>query len=233
MVATITPHCVTEIMPRIMIEVDEYRMRLQREDPMIPDFVTHYEQDLIDLTSTYAETYATEAGRRFVEKNSRIINGDDFRNGNDFVNGDLTSRVIMWPTHPPRKSESFNGDFGSDVNWIFALYNPVNQGSTQNVGAVRVVITGSLYPIADSSRHSKLFSSVIIEEPSRYLLPKGEVLRAAAATIDAMCAERRSKCFSDRETLQKAIYLGAGPLFFTVSALYYFCFHAGLSRMKD
>ena len=193
----------TEIMPKMTVEGSEGRPRLNRENLVIPGCVTRYEQDMIDLASTFTRTFTTEAGRLFVERNSRVADRDDFRDD------DHSSCIIMWPTHPPRESESFDGEFGSDVNWIFARCQPMKHtemGLTPTGRAIRVVITGSLYPLQDSSKHTKVLSSVLIEEPSRYLKPNGELLRAAMATFDAKCAEKRAVCHRCWQSHQDCVY---------------------------
>ena len=212
--------CVTEIMPKMTVDGGKGRPTLHRDDLVIPGHVTRHEQDMIDLTSTFTETFTTEVGRRFVEKKSRMTNGADFRID------DFNSHLIMWPTHPPHELESFDGDFGSDVNWIFALCDPVKsteKGLTPNGRVIRVVITGSLYPIQDSLKHTKVFSSVLIEEPSRYLKPNGELLHAAMATIEAMHAENRAKYYRWWKIYERSIkfwslwllYIGCLLLFFS------------------
>ena len=213
--------------PKMTAELDTGRPKLRREDLVIPGCVTRHEQDMIDLTSNFTETFTTEAGRRFVEKNSRISSVNDLRSAQSAQSSEIASLLIMWPTHSPLKWESFDGDFGSDINWIFALcysvYSvyPTAEFLTRNDCTNHVVITGSLYPIEDSSKHTKVFSRVLIEVPSRYLQPKGEVLLAAKATVDAMHTEMRAEDSRRWEVRQKEMMKWIFPLLFVFIYLFF------------
>ena len=171
------------------------RPRYARQGILAPGSVTRHEQDMIHLMSTFSGTYTTEAGRHFVEHLSRLTTISDFKPLRTLPGSDI-SRIIMWPTHAPDQTESVNGDFGSDVNWIFAYCNrevidvnpalqaydfrPPDVGST----SIHATIIGSLYPIVPSPNYSKLHSAVIIEKPEFYLKPCGEILQSAKAACD-------------------------------------------------
>ena len=136
----------------------------------IPGTVTRFEQDMIFLISTFSGTHSTEAGRYFVEHLSRVTDGADFA---------TTSRIIMWPTHGPDVKESVDGDFCSDVNWIFAYC--LNDRSV--IGnpdyPMSATIIGSLHPLILSPNYSELYSTVSFEKPEKYMRPRGVIRRAA------------------------------------------------------
>jgi hypothetical protein len=171
------------------------RPRYSRQGIMIPGSVTRHEQDMIHLMSTFSATYTTAAGKHFVEHLSRLTTITDFKPRQSLPWGDI-SRIIMWPTHGPDNTESVNGDFCSDVNWVFAYclkevydpdhtkilydFRPPDAGSTP----LQATIIGSLYPIVPSPNYSKLYSRVMIEKPEFYLKPNGEILQAATAACD-------------------------------------------------
>ena len=171
------------------------RPRYARQGILVPGSVTRHEQDMIHLMSTFSGTYTTEAGRHFVEHLSRLTTISDFKPLRTQPGSDI-SRIIMWPTHAPDQTESVNGDFCSDVNWIFAYCNkevidgnpalqaydfrPPDVGST----SIYATIIGSLYPIVPSPNYSKLHSAVIIEKPEFYLKPCGEILQSAKVACD-------------------------------------------------
>jgi hypothetical protein len=93
-----------------------------------------------------------------------------------------SSSIIMWPTHETDVMEIVNGDFCSDVNWIFAYYYKDQLGI---VGCpISATIIGSLYPLSPSPNYSKLYSTVFFEKPDKYMRPMGEILVAAIAAYD-------------------------------------------------
>ena len=104
-----------EVMPKMALEVHGARPGLPREKLVIPGFVTRFEQDLIDLALTFTETFTTEAGKRFVERHSKLTEGENIQDD------DIPSRIIMWPEHQPLDMERFDGDFGSEINWRFGM----------------------------------------------------------------------------------------------------------------
>ena len=139
---------------------------------LIPGSVTRLEQDMIFLMSTFSGTHSTEAGRIFVEQLSRVTDAADFMK--EFPSHPDPSDIIMWPTHEPDVQESVNGDFCSDVNWIFACCHRYEWGSQMSA-----TIIGSLYPLIPSRNYSKLYSTVLFEKPDKYMRPKGTILHAA------------------------------------------------------
>jgi hypothetical protein len=93
-----------------------------------------------------------------------------------------SSRIIMWPTHEPDVMEIVNGDFCSDVNWIFAYCYEDQLGI---VGCpVSAIVIGSLYPLSPSPNYSVLYSTVLFQKPDKYMRPMGEILVAAIAAYD-------------------------------------------------
>ena len=180
-----------EVMPKMVLKVHGARPGLSREKLVIPGFVTRFEQDMIDLALTFTETFTTEAGKRFVERHSKLTDGDNIKDD------DISSRIIMWPEQQPLEMERFDGDFGSEINWRFGIIgtsheqltqNPTTRSKDKNENPISIMILGSLYPLEDSSKHSskhsKLFSAVLMEKSSKYLKPKGEFLQAAIAKLD-------------------------------------------------
>ena len=181
-----------EVMPKMALEVHGARPGLPREKLVIPGFVTRFEQDMIDLALTFTETFTTEAGKRFVERHSKLTDGENIQDD------DISSRIIMWPEQQPLEMERFDGDFGSEINWRFGIIRRSHQHQqlTQNLATISkdinenpisIMILGSLYPLEDSSKHSwkhsKLFSTVLMGKSSTYLNPKGEFLHAAQAKL--------------------------------------------------
>ena len=163
------------------------RPRYKRQNRIIPGSVTGFEQDMIFLTSTFSETHFTEAGRYFVQRHSRVTDIIDFTTEGQLLAN--PSRIIMWPTHIPDAKESFNGDFCSDVNWIFAYCQEVKSGGSDCLMAATII--GSLFPMYHSGEYSALYSTVLFDKPDKYLRPKGETLRAAIAACSEWAEHRK------------------------------------------
>jgi hypothetical protein len=140
----------------------------------IPGSVTRFEQDMISLISTFSGTHSTEAGRYFVEHLSRVT-GDAESTTKDNV----ASHIIMWPTHGPDVKESVDGDFCSDVNWIFAYCDCDISVIDDSDCPMSATIIGSLHPLIPSPNYSELYSTVSFEKPEKYMRPRGVILRAA------------------------------------------------------
>ena len=151
------------------------RPKYVMQDVLIPGMVTRLEQDMIFLISTFSGRHFTEAGRIFVEQLSRVTDAADFTK--EFPSHPIPSDIIMWPTHEPDVEESVNGDFCSDVNWIFACCHRYEWGTSDS--QMSATIIGSLYPLIPSRNYSKLYSTVLFEKPDKYMRPKGTILHAA------------------------------------------------------
>jgi hypothetical protein len=131
-----------------------------------------------------------------------------------------SSSIIMWPTHEPDVMEIVNGDFCSDVNWIFAYCYKDQLGI---VGCpISATIIGSLYPLSPSPNHSKLYTTVLFEKPDKYMRPMGETLVAAIAAYDKW-KEYESRKDNRRFILRVSI--GLGTLFSFYYAIFWFVFH--------
>ena len=167
----------------------------------IPGSVTRFEQDMIFLISTFSGTHSTEAGRYFVEQLSRV---DAKLSTEDYLSQEY-SRIIMWPTHGPDVKESVDGDFCSDVNWIFAYcdYDIPVMGDSDR--PMRAAIIGSLFPLIPSRNYSELYSTVSFEKPVKYMRPRGVILRAATkaySEFDRTPERERAKQASQQESRQ-------------------------------
>jgi hypothetical protein len=173
----------------------------------IPGSVTRFEQDMISLISTFSGTHSTEAGRYFVEHLSRVT-GDAELTTKGYL-GRQYSRIIMWPTHGPDVKESVDGDFCSDVNWIFAYCDYDISVIGDSDCPMSATIIGSLYPLIPSRNYSKLYSTVSFEKPDKYMRPRGVIRRAATKAYSeyAKILEERSKQAFQQEIRQYLKYL--------------------------
>lgn len=151
------------------------RPKYVMQNVLIPGSVTPFEQDMIFLISTFSGTHSTEAGRIFVERLSRVIDVADYKK--EVSSDQIHSNIIMWPTHEPDVKESVDGDFCSDVNWIFAYCRKNGLGTSDS--RMSAIIIGSLHPLSPSQNYSELYSTVFFEKPDKYLRPKGAILHAA------------------------------------------------------
>ena len=187
------------------------RPRYTRQNRNIPGSVTGFEQDMIFLTSTFSETHFTEAGRYFVERHSRVTEIIDLTAEDKLLSNH--SRIVMWPTHRPDVRESFNGDFCSDVNWIFAYCQEIKSGGSDCLMAATII--GSLFPMVHSGEYSALYSSVLFDKPDKYLRPKGETLRAAIAACNEW-AKHRERISNQMRTEKWCCGIIYGSIFLSI-----------------
>ena len=146
------------------------RPKYVMQNVLLPGSVTRFEQDMIFLISNFSGRHSTEAGRIFVEQLSRVTNAANFKE-------EVSFDIIMWPTHEPDVKESVDGDFCSDVNWIFAYCHKYGSGTSDS--RMSATIIGSLHPLSPSQNYSELYSTVFFERPDKYMRPKGAIFNAA------------------------------------------------------
>jgi hypothetical protein len=173
-----------------IVDKSRTRLRHSRQSVIIPGAVTRFEQDMIFMISKFSGTYTTEAGKYFVEKRSRVADFGDFSvpERRREISG-----IIMWPTDEPDVMESVNGDFCSDVNWIFAFCGGYEVEGTAM--PISVTIVGSLHPLSPSPKYSELYSEVTMVRPENYMEPMGEILHAATAALAGWRKSARKECY--------------------------------------
>jgi hypothetical protein len=186
------------------------RPKYVMQDVLLPGSVTRFEQDMIFLISNFSGRHSTEAGRIFVEQLSRVTDAADFmKEVSNILN---PSDIIMWPTHEPDVKESVDGDFCSDVNWIFAYCH--KKGPETSDSQMSATIIGSLHPLSPSQNYSELYSTVFFEKPDKYMRAKGAILHAATQAYSEYMRSPEGK-----KKICKDIF--ASLLFISVFVIFY------------